>query len=54
MHQAFLALAEHFPRLCRLPRPQLEAYSRALAQILGRPVQRRVLWFFATDTAYEL
>lgn len=21
-----LALAEHFPRLCRLPRPQLEAY----------------------------
>ncbi len=35
-------------------RPQLEAYSRALAQILGRPVQRRVLWFFATDTAYEL
>ena len=26
VHQAFLALAEHFPRLCRLPRPQLEAY----------------------------
>ena len=22
VHQAFLALAEHFPRLCRLPRPQ--------------------------------
>lgn len=26
VHQAFLALAEHFPRLCCLPRPQLEAY----------------------------
>ena len=26
VHQAFLALAEHFQRLCRLPRPQLEAY----------------------------
>ena len=35
-------------------RPQLEAYSRALSAILGRPVGRRVLWFFATDTAVEL
>ncbi len=35
-------------------RPQLEAYSRALSAILGRPVTRRVLWFFATDTAVEL
>ena len=35
-------------------RPQLEAYSRALSAILGRPVGRRVLWFFATDTAAEL
>ena len=35
-------------------RPQLEAYSRALSAILGRPVARRVLWFFATDTAVEL
>jgi len=26
VHQAFLALAEHFDRLSRLPRPQLEAY----------------------------
>lgn len=26
VQQSFLALAEHFPRLCRLPRPQLEAY----------------------------
>ena len=35
-------------------RPQLEAYSRALSAILGRPVTRRVLWFFSTDTAVEL
>ena len=35
-------------------RPQLDAYSRALAAILGRPVKRRVLWFFATDTAVEI
>ena len=35
-------------------RPQLEAYSRALSAILGRPVTRRVLGFFATDTAVEL
>jgi len=35
-------------------RPQLEAYSRALSAILDRPVRRRVLWFFATDTAVEL
>ena len=35
-------------------RTQLEAYSRALSAILGRPVGRRVLWFFATDTAVEL
>ena len=35
-------------------RPQLEAYSRALSAILGRPVARRVLWFFATSVAVEL
>ncbi len=35
-------------------RPQLEAYSQALSRILGLPVKRSVLWFFATDTAYEL
>jgi len=35
-------------------RPQLEAYSRALESILGKPVRRRVLWFFATDTAVEI
>ena len=33
VQQSFLALAEHFPRLCRLPRPQLEAYSRALERV---------------------
>ena len=35
-------------------RPQLDAYSSALSAILRRPVGRRVLWFFATDTAVEL
>ncbi len=35
-------------------RPQLEAYSLALSAILGKPVNRQVLWFFATDTAIEL
>ncbi len=35
-------------------RPQLEAYGKALSAILNRPVERMVLWFFATDTAVEL
>ena len=35
-------------------RPQLEAYSKALSAILDRPVQRKVLWFFATGTQFEL
>ena len=35
-------------------RVQIEAYSQALERILGRPVKRKVLWFFATDTAKEL
>ena len=35
-------------------RPQLEAYSQALAEITGRPVVRRVLWFFALDQAVEV
>ena len=35
-------------------RAQLAAYSRALADILGRPVARRVLWFFALDRAVEV
>lgn len=35
-------------------RSQIEAYSQALEQILNRPVKRKVLWFFSTDTAKEL
>ena len=35
-------------------RSQLNAYSLALSAILGRPVSRQILWFFATDTAFEL
>ena len=35
-------------------RQQLSAYSRALEEILGRPVRRRVLWFFATGRAWDV
>ena len=35
-------------------RPQLAAYSLALSAILGKPVNRQVLWFFATDGLVEL
>ena len=35
-------------------RPQLEAYGKALSKILGRAVNRMVLWFFETDTAVEV
>ena len=35
-------------------RPQLNAYSLALSAILGKPVNRQVLWFFATDSLVEL
>ena len=34
-------------------RRQLCSYSRALEEILGRPVRRRVLWFFATGRAWD-
>ena len=35
-------------------RPQLEAYSRALEEVTGRKVVRRVLWFFQIDAAVEI
>ena len=35
-------------------RTQLEEYGRALGKILGKPVTRKVLWFFNTDTAFDL
>jgi len=35
-------------------RIQLESYSRAVESILGRPVTRKALWFFATDQAVDL
>ena len=34
--------------------PQLIAYARALGELTGRPVRRRVLWFFALDDAVEI
>ncbi len=37
-----------------LYREQLEAYSYALAQVLGKAVVRKVLYFFATDTTVTL
>ena len=39
--------AEHY-------RPQLEAYSRALEQVLERPVARKVLYFLHTGEAVEV
>ena len=35
-------------------RPQLTAYSRALEEVTGRKVVRRMLWFFALDQAVEV
>ena len=35
-------------------RPQLEAYSRALALVLEKPVVRRVLYFLAPGREVEL
>ena len=35
-------------------RPQLEAYAEALSQVLGAPVERRVLWFFRLGRGLEL
>jgi RNA polymerase, sigma-24 subunit, ECF subfamily len=32
VHQAFLSLAEHFHRLARLPRPELEAYLTVVVE----------------------
>ncbi len=35
-------------------RPQVEAYARALTELTGKPVTRRLLWFFALDRAVEV
>ncbi|SBW05808.1 ATP-dependent helicase/nuclease subunit A [uncultured Eubacteriales bacterium] len=35
-------------------RPQLMAYSRALEEVTGKTVARRVLWFFSADCAVEV
>ena len=35
-------------------RSQMMAYGRALSAILGRPVNRMVLWFFATGQGVEV
>ena len=35
-------------------RPQLEGYSRALEEITGKQVIRRVLWFFALNQGIDL
>jgi len=35
-------------------RPQLTAYAEALGQITGKPVKRRVLWFFSEGRAVEV
>lgn len=35
-------------------RPQLDAYSTALSRLTGKPVTRRILWFFSLDRAIEV
>ena len=35
-------------------KPQLAAYGQALEEITGRPVVRRVLWFFSEGRAVEI
>ena len=35
-------------------RPQLEAYRDALSSMLGCPVDRVMVWFFATNTAVRM
>ncbi len=34
--------------------PQLDAYAGALAEITGKPVERRMLWFFSEGRAVEV
>ena len=34
--------------------PQLNAYAKALSLLTGKPVTRRVLWFFALNRAVEV
>ena len=42
------------PEKLELYRPQLAAYSAALEKILGLPVKRRILYFFATGQTVEV
>lgn len=35
-------------------RPQLDAYSMALSRIFGMPVNKRILYYFQTDTPVEI
>lgn len=35
-------------------KPQLDAYAKALEELTGKPVTRRLLWFFALDRAVEV
>ena len=45
---------EDLPARAESYRNQLTAYGRALEEITGRPVVRKVLWFFRLDRAVEL
>jgi ATP-dependent exoDNAse (exonuclease V) beta subunit len=35
-------------------RPQVEAYAHALEELLGQPVARKALYFFATGETFFL
>ena len=41
-------------RRAEIYRGQLDAYARALSRIFELPVKRRILYFFATDTAFSV
>ena len=46
--------ADTLPARAESYRPQLDAYTRALAAVTDRPVARRALWFFSAARAVEL
>lgn len=48
-----IAMGEEAARAAHY-RGQIEAYCRALSRIFQMPIKERILYFFATDTAYSL
>ena len=44
---------EELPRRAQQYRPQVDAYAMALSQILGKPVNRKLLYFFHLNCSWE-